>query len=196
LRLTHPDYFVTPEYLALGGHGLADELECFEIRSGADQFTFQLHRKVKVHGRLLGADTGKPISDGSMLGDLHSDASEGPFARFAREWSQAGFAEPNARGEFEIDLAAGRSSVSFANGHYVWPTRYRIDVAADGSTVAPDIRVRTAPKVRGVVQDQSGKPLSEAVVRFRGSELNNACPSVITDSQGRFELSPPFIPVD
>jgi thiol-disulfide isomerase/thioredoxin len=195
LRLTHPDYFITPEYLSLVGHGLADKREYFEIGPGNDEFTFQLHRKVKVHGRALDAATGKPISDVTVMGDLHSDVNEGPFARFARD-SQAGYVETNERGEFEIDLAAGRASISIASGHYVWPTRYRIDVAADGSTVAPDILVKSAPKIRGVVQDQRGKPLAGAVVRFRGSELNNACSSVVTDAQGRFELSPPFIPTD
>jgi thiol-disulfide isomerase/thioredoxin len=175
---------------------LADERKYFEIRPGADQFTFQLHRKLKVHGRLLDADAGKPISGGEVLGDLHCEANDGPFGRFAGEWAQAGFAETNDRGEFEIDLAAGRSCVSYSSGRYVSPTRYQIDVPTDGSAVAPDILIKKPPKVRGVVRDKSGKPLAGAVVRFRGSELNNACPSVITDSQGRFELSPPFIPVD
>jgi thiol-disulfide isomerase/thioredoxin len=196
LRLTDPDYVVTPEYLSLGGHGPGDEREYFEIGPGKDQFTFQLHRKVKVRSRVLDAATGKPISGVTVMGDLHSDENKGPFARFAREWAQAGFAETNERGEFEIDLAAGRASVSFASGHYGSPTRYRIDVAADGPTVAPDILVKSAPKIRGVVQDQSGKPLAGAVVRFRGSELNNACSSIVTDLRGRFELSPPFIPTD
>ena len=195
LRLTHPDYVVTPEYLSLGGHGPGDEREYFEIGPGHDQFAFQLHRKAKVRGRVLDAATGKPMPDQSVLGYLHSEVNEGPFARFATEWAQAGFAETNDRGEFEIDLAAGRASL-FYSRRYVSPTRYRIDVAADGSTVAPDILVKSAPQVRGVVEDQSGKPLAGAVVRFRGSELNNACPSVLTDSQGRFELSPPFVPTD
>jgi thiol-disulfide isomerase/thioredoxin len=196
VRLTHPDYFITPEYRQLAGHGLADDRECFEIGPGADQFTFQLHRKVKARGRLLYAATGKPIPGGTLLGNLQSDANKGPFARFTSEWSDAGIAETNDRGEFELELAAGRASVSFASGHYVWPTRYRIDVLADGSIGAPDILIRSAPKVRGVVQDQSGAPLAGAIVRFRGSVLNNACSSAITDAQGRFEISPPFIPVD
>ncbi|HEV3418497.1 MAG TPA: redoxin family protein [Pirellulales bacterium] len=196
VRLVHPDYFITPDYLSLAGHGLADDREYFEIGPGADQFTFQLHRKVKAHGRALDAATGKPISGATVLGDLHSDAKDGPFARFASEWSQAGLAETNERGEFEIDLAAGLASVSFASGHYVWPTHYRIAVAADGSTVAPDILVRSPPKVRGVVQDQREKPLAGAIVRFRGSVLNNACSSALTDAQGRFEISPPWVPID
>ncbi|HEV2970481.1 MAG TPA: redoxin family protein [Pirellulales bacterium] len=196
VRLRHPDYFVTPEYLQLAGHGLADDRESFEIGPGADQFTFQLHRKVKARGRVLDGASGKPISGSTLLGDLHSDENNGPFARFALEWGQAGFAETNDRGEFEIDLAAGLASISIAGGHYVSPTRYRIGVAADGSIVPHDILVRSPPKVRGIVQDQGGTPLTGAIVRFRGSVLNNACSSAVTDAQGRFELSPPFVPVD
>src|SRR5260370_42129656 len=70
------------------------------------------------------------------------------------------------------------------------------DVAADGSAVIPDILVRPTPKVRGVVQDPNGKPLSGAIVRFRGSLLTYACQPTVTDAKGRFELSPPWVPID
>jgi thiol-disulfide isomerase/thioredoxin len=73
---------------------------------------------------------------------------------------------------------------------------YPIDVAWDVSTVAPYILVRPVPKVRGVVQDQDGKPLPGAIVRFRGSLLTYACQPTVTNGQGRFELTPPWIPID
>jgi thiol-disulfide isomerase/thioredoxin len=195
LQLTHPDYFITPEYMWLAGHGPTDEGEFFEMQPGGNEFAFQIHGKVKVHGRALDATSGKPIANVTVFGELPAGVNEGPFARFARE-SQAGFADTNDRGEFEIDLAAGKASLYFASGHYVWPTRYRIDVAAGQSTLDHDILIKPTAKIRGVVEDEGGKPAAAAVVRFRGSELNNACRSTITDSQGRFEMSPPFVPTD
>ncbi len=195
VRLTHPDYFITPEYRWIAGHGPTDDGEYFEVQPGADQFTFQLHRKVKVRGRALDASSRKAVANVTVLSFLEPAGIDSPFARFAKE-KEAGYGETNDRGEFEIDVAAGKASLMFAGGHYVWPTRYRVDVTAGKSTLDHDILIKPIPKVRGLVEDESGKPLAGAVVRFRGSELNDACRSAVTDSQGRFELSPPFVPTD
>jgi thiol-disulfide isomerase/thioredoxin len=196
-RLEHPDYFITPIYSMLRGHGVADEAECIELNPGNDRFTFQLHRKVKVRGRVLDASNGKPVAGQGVQGELPSNAGQTPLARFAKEWSPAGSADTNDHGEFEMDLAAGPARLKFAGHGFLSQLRhYPIDVAADGSTVAPDILVRPVPKVRGVVQDQNGKPLPGAIVRFRGSLLTYACQPTVTDGQGRFELAPPWIPID
>jgi thiol-disulfide isomerase/thioredoxin len=50
------------------------------------------------------------------------------------------------------------------------------------------------PKVRGVVRDEDGNPVADAVVRFRGSMLTYAVAPVVTDENGHFELSPPWVP--
>ena len=195
LRLTHPDYVVTPEYLSIGGHGPAGDREYFDIGPGADLFTFQIHRKLKVRGRAVDASSRKPVANVSVYAFLEPAADNSPFARFAKE-KEVGFAEANDRGEFDIDLAAGKASLMFGSGDYVWPPRYRVDVAAGQSALDHDILIKPIPKLRGLVEDENGKPLAGAVVRFRGSELNDACRSAVSDSQGRFEMSPPFIPVD
>ena len=197
LKLTHPDYVVTPDYSLLRGHSLSDEAEFFELKPGNDHFKFQLHRKVKVHGRVLDEVSGKPVADQFVNGELPSDAETGPLARFAKTWTNVGSAATNDRGEFELELAAGPARLTFGGRGYISrPAHYPLDVAADGSTVIPDILVRPVPKVRGVVQDQSGKPLSGAIVRFRGSLLTYACQPTVTDAKGRFELSPPWVPID
>lgn len=195
LRLTHPDYVVTPQYYANFGHGPADDYEYLKIEPDANSFNFQLHRKVRVHGRVRRED-GQPLANDFVFGELRSPSEDGPFARFALKWSQAGFADTNDRGEFDIELAAGQVSVQTAEGGFILPTRYQFEVAADGSTVAPDVVVKAMPKLRGIVKDQSGKGVAGAVVRFRNSMLCAAAPMVVTDAAGRFELSPPFIPVD
>jgi thiol-disulfide isomerase/thioredoxin len=52
------------------------------------------------------------------------------------------------------------------------------------------------PKVRGFVYDETGNPLAGAIVRFRNSLLTYACEPTVTDAQGRFELVPPWVPID
>ena len=69
------------------------------------------------------------------------------------------------------------------------------DVAADGSTVVPDILVRPLPKIRGIVLDPQGKPLPKAIVRLRDSSLTWDDP-VLTDANGRFEFSLDRMPED
>ncbi len=51
------------------------------------------------------------------------------------------------------------------------------------------------PKVRGTVTTSDGRPIARAIVRFGGSELGHVQP-VATDAEGRFELTPPWVPVD
>jgi thiol-disulfide isomerase/thioredoxin len=197
LKLTHPEYLVTPDYSLLRGHSLSDEAEFFELKPGNDHFRFQLRRKVKVRGRVLDEVNGKPVADQFVDGELPSDAEEGPLARFAKKWTNVGSAATNDRGEFELELAAGPARLTFGGRGYISRSgHYPLDVAADGSTVIPDILVRPMPNVSGVVHDQSGKPLPSAIVRFRGSLLTYGCQPTVTDAKGQFELSPPWIPAD
>jgi thiol-disulfide isomerase/thioredoxin len=197
LRLTHPDYVVTPIYAELRGRQLGDPSEPFLLQPGSDRFTFQLQRKVKVRGRVLDEATGKPIAGESVQGELAVTRKEGPLARFASEWSHADWGETNEKGEYEMYLAAGAARISFhGQGYFTRSEHYPLEVQPDGSTVAPDLLVAPLPKVRGVVLDEQGKPVPKAVVRFRGSMLTYGFQPVATDDQGRFELTPPWIPVD
>ncbi len=196
LSITHPGFIVTPQYQTIMGHGPADGYECFKIAPGTDQFSFQLHRKVKVRGRILRENGGKPVAENFVWAQLRTQTQTGPFARFALKWTQAGVGYTNDRGEFETDLASGRASLQVLGGGFMPPFRFEFDVAPDGPTKAQDIVVKPMPKVRGIVRDQSGKPLKGTVVGFRNSELASAAERVITDDKGRFELSPPYVPSD
>ncbi len=197
LRLRHPDFIAAPIYAERYGNTLADKTEAFRVRPGNDEFNFLLKRKVKVRGRVIDRATGRPVAKASIEGELHPEGVQGPFARFVDEWTHADWADTDAKGEYEIKLAAGRARVTFqGDGLVANPSSYELNVAADGSTVAPDFSVIPIPKVRGVVQDQHGRPVPNAVVRFRGSMLTYAVNPVIVNAQGRFELTPPWIPED
>ena len=68
-------------------------------------------------------------------------------------------------------------------------------MAADGSTVCPDLLVRPMTKVRGIVTTTDGRPVAKAVVRFMGKRTKWIQP-VATDAEGRFEIEPDWMPTD
>ncbi len=197
VRFTHPDYQIIPTYASINGKTLADTEEPMQIRRGADRFRFQILPKVKARGRVIDEATGKPIASQTVQGEMYSKISDGPFARFASKWSHVDWGNTDAEGRFELLLAAGKARITYrSKGMLANPSATEVEVAADGSTVIPDILVRPIPKVRGVVLDDAGAPIERAVVRFRDSILAYADSISSTDEQGRFELSPPWIPTD
>ncbi len=196
-RLRHPDFVAVPTYMLRYGRSVADESEPFKISAGNDRFDFHLKRKVKVRGRVVDRETGKPVAKTTVQGEVNSGEQSGPFARFADEWMHADWAETDENGNYELKVAAGKARINFKGQELVAdPPWQDVVAAADGSTVVPDLVTSPILKVRGLVVGTDGKPVPGAVVRFRGSMLTYAVNPVITDAEGRFELSPPWIPED
>jgi peroxiredoxin len=192
LTLFHPSYLVTPVYEQRFGAKVTDEPEYFELPGGG--LAFRIQRRVRVRGHVLDEATHKPVSGVEIDGKIPSHAGQSPLAQFTLEWTRVQSARTNERGEFELDLAAGPARL-FVGREFISRARhYQIDVASDGSTVAPDILVRRIPKVHGIVLGENGKRLPGAIVRFRGSELTFENQAVVSDAQGEFKLSTPFMP--
>jgi thiol-disulfide isomerase/thioredoxin len=190
LRMSHPDYVLTPAYM----HN--DPFEPIELSLAADDFAFQLHKKAKVRGRVVEDPGGTPISGYWVAGEIDAGQQTGPFARFASRWMMVDGATTSERGEFELELGVGPARIDAGAGGRIPRQRYQqINVAADGTTVVPDILVQPIPKVRGIVRDPSGKPAPRAIVRFRDSSLTWD-PPALTDANGRFELSPSSMPTE
>ncbi len=193
--LQHEDFFLTPVYSA--NHQKKNWLR---IEPGRNQdLHFDVHRKVSVRGRVVEANSGKPLRDMSVMGELAHGTPQG--------WA-SGFAPgPNgvlpdggngwATGDTRSTLPSrGAARVSFEGTKFVAEADYyEVSVAADGSTVIPDIKVRRLQKIVGVVQNPDGTPAARAVVRLRGKYMNGLQP-VLTNSDGRFEIQPEWIPVD
>lgn len=191
LLLQHADFFLTPALPA-------DGTESFRIDRGCnDDLRFEVHPKVSARGRVIEADTGKLVRDAELMGEIGAGVSEtSPAAR----WSLAEWATENADGTYRINLAAGPARITFfgAKSGAGDPTVLDAEspntefvVAADGSTVFPDIRVRRLPRFTGVVRNPDGTPAVRAIVRFAGYFQ-----PVLTDERGRFEIQPKWIPID
>jgi thiol-disulfide isomerase/thioredoxin len=191
LLLQHAGYYLTPVVAADGDSP-------FRIEPGRnDHLTFQLHRKVPVRGRVVDADTGKTIRGAYVMGEI---AGAVPPHNPEEKWSFAGWGDDNADGSYTMMLAAGSARVSF-NGseerddqpsNLVSENEYvEFDVAPDGSTVVPDIRVRPLPTFRGVVKNADGSPVPRAVFCFPGKYQPQ-----LADEQGRFEIQPKWVPTD
>jgi thiol-disulfide isomerase/thioredoxin len=190
--LQHEDSFLTPVYSA--SHQRKNWLR---IEPGRNQdLHFDVHRKVSVRGRVVEANSGKPLSDMSVMGELAHGPLQGWGDLPPDKWSFAGWGETDAQGRYVMDLAAGLSRVSFQGNEFVAEQDYyEVSVAADGSTVIPDIKVRSLQKIVGVVQNPDGTPAARAVVRLRGKYMTGIQP-VLADDAGRFEVRPQWIPLD
>jgi thiol-disulfide isomerase/thioredoxin len=182
LILRHDDFYVTPTYLSK-----------LRIEPGHNtNLQFKVHRKVPARGRIIEADTGRPVGNIVLKGEIASDES----IRSEEKWSLAELIKTGADGIYKIPLAAGPARISLQGTGLISESDYvEFTVSADGSTVIPDIRVRPLPKVVGVVRNPDGGPAARAVVRIRGRSMGDLQP-VITDENGRFEIQPDYVPAD
>ena len=182
----------TPIYSAKYGK----ETRNFTVTPEHNWFAFDFKPKVRVQGRMVDSASGKRVEDSYVQGEVAATGAGGPFAEFAEKWTHVDWADPDADGHFEMKLAAGPARLTGGSQGYTAPEdNLEVDVAADGSTVARDILLSPMPKVRGTVTTSDGRPIAQAIVRFGGSELGHVQP-VATDAEGRFELTPPWIPID
>jgi thiol-disulfide isomerase/thioredoxin len=164
-------------------------------RGKNDRLTVHLHRKVNVSGRVINRANGKPMPDALVMGEIENTVTSRKTSPEKRDWSFAEYAETDANGKYTLSVAPGAARITFRGDQYITDQQnVEVSVAADGSTVIPDLEVRPIPPVRGVVLDEAGKPVSRAVVRLRG-KFRMMQPT-ITDELGRFELQPMWIPID
>lgn len=189
-RLEHEDFFLTFTYIPN-----MDKNRFLRIEPGRnDELSFEVRPKVSARGRVLDAGTGRPIPGASLLGEIENGVSR--ELRPSEKWSFTGWAETNAKGEYTVPVAAGSARISFHGDKLISEAEYvEFTVAANGSTVIPDIKVRPLSKISGVVQNADGTPAARAVVRLRGKYVNGLQP-VLTDPSGRFELQPESVPLD
>lgn len=191
LLLQHADFYLTP-VLPVGTQ------ESFHIEHGCnDDLKFEVRPKVPVRARVVDVDTGELVREAELMGEISSDV---PNNSQALGWSFAEWATENADGTYSINLAAGPARLGFFGAVSGAADATVLDaeslytefiVAADGSTVVPDIRVRGLTSFTGIVRNPDGSPADGAIVRFAG-----LFQPVRTDANGRFKIRPQWIPID
>ena len=193
LRLEHDDFYLTPT--------ISEEItksERLKLEPGKNvEFTFEVRRKVMARGRVINSDTGLPVKGESVLGEILDSQSE--VATPDSKWSFTGWGETDENGEYSLPIAAGNARVTFYGEKLIAdPEHIQFDANDDSSTQIPEIRVRSLPTIRGTVIDPDDRPVPKAVVRFRGKTRSgqHIANPVLTDDQGRFELTANYVPVD
>ncbi|HEY0982105.1 carboxypeptidase regulatory-like domain-containing protein [Schlesneria sp.] len=193
LRLQHDDFYLTPTLHAR--HGKLNPNHPLHFEAGKNvELRFEVHRRLVAKGRVIDAESGEPVAEQSLIGKILTGVSSDEQDQ--TEFNFTGWGDTNAQGEFTVPVAAGRMRVEFNGTNYLSDTEFiDFDVAADGSTVIPDIKVRSLPKLQGVVRDQDGMPAARVVVRIRGQipGSKNIADPVLTDDQGRFEIQPTYV---
>ncbi len=157
---------------------------------------FTLHRKVKVKGRIVSTEGGRPVEGVLAIGETPNNVIPELEKVRGLAWAHVGYSESDAEGRFEVTLAPGPARIEiYSQTHSPDSSFVNVDVKEDGATVIPDIKVSPIPHVRGRVIAADGQPARKCVVRFRGDLTYSAHP-VLTDEQGRFELPQVAIPLD
>jgi len=200
LQLEHDDYYFTPSSeTPLPPVNFEKEQWICIAKGQNDDLQFDVLPKVMARGRVVDAESARPLPGLEILGEIAAGASRGPVVPAVETWARASIERTNKEGKFTIPLAAGRARVQFLGGGSgaggISETDYvEFAAAADNSTVIPDIRVRPIPRIVGTVRNPDGGPAARAVVCLRGSQCS--LQPVLTDETGHFELQPHWLPVD
>ncbi len=132
-----------------------------------------------ISGRVLDADTGKPISNArvSVLGKARPRGIE---------------VQADSSGVYEARVLPGNVTVRYRGGNPQYLPDFgfgkgRLDVPAKGLKGA-DIRVKRAEVARGRVVDEAGKPVARARVQLQAPGVYQSCS---TDEHGAFEIPIP-----
>jgi thiol-disulfide isomerase/thioredoxin len=191
LFLKHPDYLISP----MLDMDYPNWKSFIEFSGPRQTVNFFLHRKVTIRGRVVSGLTGSPFANKWVSAKIPNSSTD-RNKHIRQKWLNGDWAQTNAKGEFQLQVAAGKFHITLQERGYtssVDDTDF--EAADDGSTVVPEIRVFPAPTIIGRVLRPDGTPAAHTVVRLRGQRLAFVQP-VLTDSQGHFELQVPFIPKD
>lgn len=191
LALQHENFYLTPTYAVV-----YQTEKRLRIEPGRNQdLYFEVRRQVPVRGRVVEADTGKPLKGMAIMGQIAQGVSQGWADLPPSQWSDGGWGVSDEQGRYTIDLAPGPARLLFEGSELVAERgEYEVNVAEDGSTGIPDFRVRPLRKIVGVVRNPDGTRAARAVVRLRGKFVR--LQPVLTDDAGRFEIQPRVIPLD
>jgi peroxiredoxin len=152
----------------------AQRAQNLNLSSGdSKQIDLLVKRKVRARGRVINSD-GSPRANNAVYGLVRlapepenttelSDAEK--QAQRRNGWVYSGEGVSNDKGEYEIELAPGKSRVYVReDGYFTVEGAQDLEVAADGSTVIPDIKLQPLPTLQGRLLDPKGDLVREGLV--------------------------------
>lgn len=138
-----------------------------------------------VKGRVVTA-SGKPVRDLMVhveYENLYVD-EDGKQQVVEEHPTATDIVTTDQEGSFTCKLPKGKNSISawWDSGYYSYPSK--LDVVYDGQTELPDYVVRPMPILKGIVVDEEGKPVPDAILRL----VDHTANYVVADQEGRFEV--------
>ncbi|MBK7861068.1 MAG: carboxypeptidase regulatory-like domain-containing protein [Archangiaceae bacterium] len=159
-------------HLTVTAEGFGADARELELVDGAQVVDFELEPQVMLQGRVLDAETGRPL--GGALITAH------PLSRAGEDLD----AEAGDDGAFALDGAASGEYELLGTADGFAATRLPVTAP----TARAELRLTRGQRIRGVVVSADGAPAQATVSahRTRGRERH---PSVDTDATGAFELT-------
>ncbi|MCA9112082.1 MAG: hypothetical protein KDA52_19165, partial [Planctomycetaceae bacterium] len=191
LRFTHSEAAIGPVFACD-----YDKQRFLKFDDQTPVLTFHAKPMVEVQGRVTNAQTGAPIPGQYVSGETPNPTGNYEFSDFASPWRSTSWAKTDADGRYTMKLSPGPARISSDGQGYTMRARYQqVEIVPKGITELPTLEMVQIQPFRGQVLAPDGKPIKDAVVRFRGENLRWVQPA-ITDDDGRFQLEVPSIPVD
>ena len=166
------------------------------------ELEFRVQTKVKVKGRLVDSN-GEGVTDASIYCSVApnetaiwpSDAKPEDRLAMARQWTNAGNAESDANGNYEVDLVYGKATLEvIRDGFFSDPNILEFVVPKDRDFTISDLILYPVPKLRGRIVNEDGSSVAGAYARMRHSGYGDADPVCEADEDGLFTLIPSRIP--
>jgi len=131
-----------------------------DLRSGQPKiFYFRAQRKVKSKGRLIDSH-GKGVADAYVSCSVAASEATPWLSEmkvknryaFLRPWTDAGLAESDPQGNYEVELAYGKANLQVIHdGYFSDPVSLEFVVTPDASFTIPELVLYSVLKLRGRV---------------------------------------------
>jgi peroxiredoxin len=174
-----------------------------DLSSGQPKaISFRAQRKVRVKGRLIDSN-GEGVADASVICSVaaseatpwQTETEEKDRFIVARQWSNAGVAQSDSKGNYEVELAYGKASLGvIREGFFSDPVTLEFVVTADPNFTIPELTLYPVPKLQGRIMNEDGSSVAGAYVRMRHTGYGDADPVCESTDDGLFTLIPSRIP--
>ncbi len=174
-----------------------------DLSSGQPKvFHFRAQRKVRVKGRLIDSHR-EGVSDAFVSCSVaatestpwQSETKEKDQFAVARQWTNAGSAKSDSKGNYEVELTYGKARLEvIRDGYFSDPMTLEFIVTPNSNFTIPDIVLYPVPRLRGRIINEDGSSVAGAYVRMRHTGFGDADPVCESTDDGLFTLIPSRIP--